>query len=53
MGPPKDKVIQFKPRWTRARARQMEEEQAQKDAHAHIEELIKTNQIKLLIKTDQ
>jgi len=27
MGPPKDKIIQFEPRWTRARAAQMEEEQ--------------------------
>jgi hypothetical protein len=32
MGPPKDKVIQLEPRWTRARAaRQKEEEQAQKE----------------------
>jgi hypothetical protein len=31
----------------------MEEEQAQKDADAHIEELIKTNQIEALIKTDR
>ena len=54
MGPPKDKTIQFEPRWTRARAaRQKEEEQAQKDADAHIEELIKTNKIEVLIKTDQ
>ncbi len=27
MGPPKDKIIQFEPRWTRACAAQMEEEQ--------------------------
>ncbi len=53
MGQPKDKVIQFEPRWTRAlAARQKEEEQARKDADAHIEELIKTNQIEVLIKTD-
>ncbi len=54
MGPPKDKVIQFEPRLTRAHAaRQKEEEQEQKDADAHIEELFKTNQIEVLIKTDQ
>ncbi len=50
MGPPKDKIIQFEPRWTRARAaRQKEEEKAQKDADAQIEELIKTNKIEVLI----
>jgi len=57
MGPPKDKVIQFEPRWTRASAaRQKEEEQEEqvrKDTDAHIEELSKTNKIEVLIKTDQ
>jgi len=57
MGPPKDKTIQFEPRWTRARAAQMEEEQkwAQRNAiaDANIEKLIKTNNIAALIKTDQ
>jgi hypothetical protein len=57
MGLPKPKIVQFVPRWTRGRARQMEEEQqqAQRDAltEAHIEALIKTNNIEALIKTDQ
>jgi hypothetical protein len=57
MGPPKDKIIQFEPRWTRARAAQMREEQnwaqMNTDADARIEELIKTNNIAALIKTDQ
>jgi len=55
MGPPKDKVIQFEPRWTRARARQMEEEQqqAQNKNDTRMEELIITNNIKALIKMDQ
>ena len=57
MGPPKDKIIQFEPRWTRARAAQMREEQNQAqmnaNADARIEELIKTNNIAALIKTDQ
>jgi len=55
MGPPKDKIIQFEPRWTRARAAQMEEERkrTQTNADANIEELIKTNNIVALIKTDQ
>ncbi len=53
-GRQKDKVIQFEPRWTRARAARLkEEEQAGKDEDAHIEELIKTNQTEVLIKTDQ
>jgi len=51
MGPPKDKIIQFEPRWTRARAAQMREEQKQAqmntDADAKIEELIKTYQIEV------
>jgi hypothetical protein len=57
MGPPKDKIIQFEPRWTRAHARQMVEEQQQmqnqKDEDAHIKESIKTNNINVLIKMDQ
>jgi len=42
-------------RWTRARTRQMEEvrQQAQENTDAHIKELIKTNNIMALIKTDQ
>ncbi len=55
-GPPTDKIIQFEPRWTRARAAQMKEEQKRAqmkvDADANIEELIKTNNIAALIKTD-
>ena len=53
MGPPKDKIILFEPRWTRARAAQMEEEQKWADEDANIEELIKTNNIAALIKMDQ
>jgi len=57
MVPPKDKTIQLPPRWTRARTRQMEEEQRQAQQNeqmdAHIEELIKTSNITALIKTDQ
>ncbi len=50
------KIIQFPPRWTRAWARQMEEEQqAHQDVqmYGQIEELIKTSNIKVLIKMDQ
>jgi len=56
-GLPKDKTIQFEPRWTRASAAQREEEQKRAkrngDANANIEELIKTSNITALIKTDQ
>jgi hypothetical protein len=55
MGPPKDKVNQFEPRWTRARQIEEGQKQVQKaaDADAHIEELIKTGNIAALIKTEQ
>jgi transposase InsO family protein len=56
-GPPKDKTVQFPPRWTRARAQQMREEQAQaqqaQGSAQIIEELIKTGNIAALIKLDQ
>jgi hypothetical protein len=71
-GSPKDKVIQMEPRWTRARARQMQQvdpsqcghlrctQRAQVDQTQHaqvdpaqIDELIRTNNIAELIKTDQ
>jgi len=55
MGPPKDKVNQFEPRWTRARQIEEGQKQVQKaaDADAHIEELIKTGNIAAFIKTEQ
>jgi hypothetical protein len=55
-GPPKDTTIQFPPRWTRARAQQMRQEQEAAQTNAQdllIEELIKTHNIAALIKTEQ
>jgi hypothetical protein len=56
LGPPKDTTIQFPPRWTRARAQQMRQEQEAAQTSAQdllIEELIKTHNIAALIKTEQ
>ena len=56
MGPPKTTTIQFPPRWTRARAQQMRQEQEAAQPNAQdllIEELIKNHNIAALIKTEQ